>query len=392
MADPADAKEYARPRVEAAGFDWPTYEKQIQQESGWAHWSAPGVVKTSYSGAAKGLGQLHKDYYPAEVWSDPYRNIDASIDTMAKNLARFGSYRKALAAYNWGGGNVGGYTDGAGRVHPAWDGTREWRCPHEAAVAQCRTAQRDHYLDVVLGPGWPEPADNTGSADVVYDDYRDPEPAGRFASQPKGVILHGSRSGRPGNPKRAEYEGTARYEQTNPGGLGWHATLGMNRVALHLTPQEWGWHAMQASRVYLGVEFAQATVDEPITDEQVAAFCAWFERHVRPVWPGLPLHLPSHAEADREFGVNQGKSDVYPLGSPRMDELRARIMARLGRAEPAPAPPPVAAPPPDPRDALIADLKRQLDEERTKLGVLQAQYLPTLVDVVKAIGELKSGT
>lgn len=46
----------------------------------------------------------------------------------------------------------------------------------------------------------------------------------------------------------------------------------------------------------------------------------------------------------------------------------------------------------DPRDEQIADLKRQLDEERTKLGVLQAHYLPTLTDVVKAIGELKAGS
>lgn len=176
------------------------------------------------------------------------------------------------------------------------------------------------------------------SGTVVYEDFRDPEPAGRFTSTPKGVILHGSRSGKRGNPKASEALSTARYEQANTLGLGWHATLGMRWVALHLTPREWGWHALQASKVYLGVEFAQATADEPIADEQVDAFVDWFRTQVLPVWPNLPLHFPSHAEADREFGVSQGKSDVFPLSDSRMGDLRARIMARLQDKAPEPGP------------------------------------------------------
>lgn len=244
MPDPADAKTYARPRVEAAGLHWPTYERQIQQESGWAHWSSPGVVKRSPTGSM-GLGQLNSRFYPESDWRDPYRNLDRSVAIMADYLKRFGTYRKALAAYNWGGGNVGGYTEN-GRVHPAWDGTREWRCPHESAVAQCRTAQRDHYLDVILGPGWPEPVGNMPGI-IQYEDFRDPEPAGTFATMPKGIILHGSRSGAAGNPKDKEYLGTARYEVSNPAGLGWNATIGEGKVAVHLTPREWGWNARAAS-------------------------------------------------------------------------------------------------------------------------------------------------
>jgi hypothetical protein len=171
---------------------------------------------------------------------------------------------------------------------------------------------------------------------------------------PRGVILHGSRSGKAGNPQAAEYLGTARYEQSNTAGLGWHVTVADDRVAVHLDPREWGWHALQASKVYLGCEFAQPTVDEPITDAQVDAFCAWFSSRVQPAWPGLPLHFPSHAEADREFGVNQGKTDAFPLGDPRMDDLRARIMARL---QPAPVPQPEPQPAPEPhRDLTPADL------------------------------------
>lgn len=331
MADPADAKDYARPRVEAAGLDWPTYEKQIQAESGWQHWSSPGVVKSSPTGSM-GLGQLNSRFYPESDWRDPYTNLSKSIEIMDGYLETFGSYRKALAAYNWGPGNVGGYTAN-GQVHPAWDGTREWRCP--VGLPRCATAQRDHYLDVILGPGWPEPSEvPVQPSQIIYEDFRDPEPAGTFAAQPKGVILHGSRSGNAGNPKDKEYLGTARYEQSNTAGLGWHATIGEGKVAVHLTPQEWGWHALQASKVYIGVEFAQATVDEPITDPQVAAFADWFKTRILTAWPGLPLHFPSHAEADKEFGVSQGKTDAFPLGDPRMDDLRARIMAALGKETP----------------------------------------------------------
>lgn len=338
MADPADAKEYAQPRAEAAGLHWPTYERQIQQESGWRHWSAPGVVKSSPTGSM-GLGQLNSRFYPESDWRDPYTNLSKSVAIMASNLARFGSYRKALAAYNWGGGNVGGYTDGAGRVHPAWDGTREWRCPHEAAVAQCRTAQRDHYLDVILGPAWSEPAATpapppTGAPGVTYDDYRDPQPAGRFAATPKGVILHGSRSGRAGNPLDAEYKGTAGWEVNNPDDLGWNATIGEGRVALHLDPREWGWNARAASDKYLAVELAQPTAGDVITDGQVAAFADWVKTRVLPVWPKLPLVFPTHAEveASGETGKRDGKTDVYPVGDSRAVALRGRIMAALGEA------------------------------------------------------------
>lgn len=330
--DPADIKAYARPRVEAAGLHWPTAERQIGQESGWRHWSSPGVVKSSSTGSM-GLGQLNSRFYPEPDWRDPYVNISKWIEIMAAALRMFGSYRKALAAYNWGPSNVGGYTDSAGRVHPAWDGTRAWRCPHEAVVAQCRTAQRDHYLDVILGPGWPEPtaAPSASPSAVVYQDFRDPEPAGRFASTPKGIILHGSRSGRAGNPKAAEYLGTARYEVSNPDGLGWHATIGEGVVAVHLTPQEWGWNARAASDKYLAVEIAQATVDEPVTDGQVVALADYIKTRVLPAWPKLPMYFPTHAEVERsgETGKLDGKSDVFP-DKTRSDELRGRLMARLG--------------------------------------------------------------
>src|SRR4051794_1381555 len=163
MADPSDSKEFARPRVEAAGLHWPTYERQIGQESNWEHWSSPGVVKSSPTGSM-GLGQLNSKFYPESDWRDPYTNISKSIEIMAGYLRRFGSYRKALAAYNWGPGNVGGYTKPDGTVVEPWDGRRE-----------TISAQGAHSLDVILGPGWPEPSDSSPSnevpksADVIYE-------------------------------------------------------------------------------------------------------------------------------------------------------------------------------------------------------------------------------
>lgn len=325
MTDPADLKDYARPRAEAAGVHWSTYERQIQAESRWEHWSSPGVVKSSPTGS-KGAGQLNSRFYPESDWRDPYTNISKSIEIMSGYLKKFGSYRKALAAYNWGPGNVGGGTwDGV--YHAPWDGRRE-----------TISDQGRHYLDVILGSAWEEPAATTvpDPNGTIFEDYRDPEPAGMFPAMPKGVILHGSRSGVAGNPKDKEYLGTARYEVNNSAGLGWHATVGEGRVALHLTAREWGWHALQASKVYLGVEFAQAVEGEPITDAQVSAFVDWFKREVLTVWPNLPMHMPSHAEADQEFNVNQGKTDAFRLGDPRMDDLRARIMRGLGSQQPQP--------------------------------------------------------
>ena len=108
MPEPSDAKDYAKQRTDAAGIDWPTYEKQIQLESGWQHWSSSGVVKSSPTGSM-GLGQLNSRFYPESDWRDPYANLTNSIEIMTDYLKRFGSYKLALAAYNWGPGNVRGY-------------------------------------------------------------------------------------------------------------------------------------------------------------------------------------------------------------------------------------------------------------------------------------------
>jgi hypothetical protein len=162
--------------------------------------------------------------------------------------------------------------------------------------------------------------------------------SGTFANQPQGVILHGSRSGSQ-NGTAAEYRGTVGYvSRGTDGTVGWHATIGDDAYAVHMDAGRWGWSARAASQRFLAVEFAQATVDRSISDAQVRAFCHWLQHEALPVWPGLPMHFPSHAEVEAAglTGARDGKTDVYPGGDPRLEDLRRRIGERLG-FEPGPA-------------------------------------------------------
>lgn len=328
------------------------YDRQVKQESDWQHCRPDGSLKVS-SGNAVGVAQIIQRWHPNVDVTDPWASLRYSAKLMRQHFDRFGSWKKALAAYNWGGSNVSGYTKPDGSVVPPWDGRRE-----------TISAQGAHYLDVILGPGWPEPVENMPESmpGIVYENFRDPAPAGRFTSVPKGVILHGSRSGKAGNPKDVEYLGTARYEQNNPD-LGWHATVGENKVAVHLTPYEWGWNARDASQFYIAVEIAQATVDEEITDAQCAALADYLKTRIFPVWGDLGFHFPTHAELEAwgETGQKDGKTDVFPLGDPRVDGVRNRLYALLGAPgweQPSPPPP---SPEPPPTD-LRAELRRVLDE------------------------------
>jgi hypothetical protein len=179
---------------------------------------------------------------------------------------------------------------------------------------------------------------------VVYEAIRG-QPSGRFDGVPKGVILHGSRSGRAGNPKENEYKGTASWAASNPDGLGWHATIGEGKVAVHLTPQEWGWNARVASRQYVAVEIAQATIDDPITDAQIVALADYLKTRIFPVWGHLDYHFPTHSELELwgETGQKDGKSDIYMPGDPRTDTVRNRLYELLGApsGDDPPPPPPV---------------------------------------------------
>jgi hypothetical protein len=154
--------------------------------------------------------------------------------------------------------------------------------------------------------------------------------AGRFEHTPRGIILHGSRSGVE-HATLAEFQGTALYAINEPDGYGWNATVGEDVLAVHMSVREWGWNARACSDHYLAVEFAQGTVADAISDAQVRAF-AWFAAACRNAWPQLVMNLPTHAELDGTAdygGYVDGKTDVFPKADARANELRARILALL---------------------------------------------------------------
>lgn len=155
--------------------------------------------------------------------------------------------------------------------------------------------------------------------------------AGQFIQTPRGVVLHGSRSGG-SHDVRQEFIGTVNFAHS-PGvnGLGWNVTVGDDEIGFHIPAWGWGWHARAASMHYLSCEFAQATEAHDITDGQVRAFCWWLRSTVFLTFPNLPRHFPTHAEVERsgETGAIDGKTDVFSYGSARAVELRARIMAEL---------------------------------------------------------------
>lgn len=146
---------------------------------------------------------------------------------------------------------------------------------------------------------------------------------------PKGLLLHSSRSGHAGNSEMLEYQATARYCVYNPDGLAWHASVGPGIIAVHMTPRQWGWNARApASQQYIAVEFAQPTIGDAISDEQIEAYCWWVLNEVLPVWPNLPHVLVHHASL--ASGIADGKSDVYPNGDARQEQFSQRVRAGLG--------------------------------------------------------------
>lgn len=131
-----DLRAYARAAAVRNGYPPLQFERQIQQESGFD----PDAFNAS-SGAT-GIAQIIERFHPemAGKTRDPIASLDYAAGWMAQLRKQFGSYKQAIAAYNWGPGNVS-----------RWDGQ-----PGTLPV------ETRHYLDVILGPGWPEPGAETG--------------------------------------------------------------------------------------------------------------------------------------------------------------------------------------------------------------------------------------
>lgn len=145
------------------------------------------------------------------------------------------------------------------------------------------------------------------------------------------MLQHGSRSGRP-LTYHQEFEGTNGWAMNPDNVLGWHATVAENEISIHLPLRAFGWNAFGASALYVAVEYAQPTESYPITDAMVRTHNWFFATMVRPAFPHIPLHFPSHSEVEASGEIAHtpsGKTDVFSLNSSRMENLRARIIANL---------------------------------------------------------------
>jgi hypothetical protein len=255
----------------------------------------------------------------------------------------------------------------AGRVAPFWgtygpdkvETLSRYNKPDGTATASVRLRYQNMLTLAAqqLGVSEPQPEPPPAPTETVYESYPDPEPAGVFPVTPLGVIFHGSRSGKAGNPLDAEYRGTASYEVNNPFGLGWNATVGPGVVAIHMDARHWGWNARAASGQYIGVEIAQPTVNDPLPASMATALADYIFDHVWPVWGEL-WHFPSHAEIEDwgETGHQDGKTDLYPTGDERMNVFRQKVYDRLNARKTAPQPIPPEPEPEAPDYATLTAL------------------------------------
>lgn len=58
------------------------------------------------SAGASGIMQLIPRFYPGVDPLDPYQSINAAAKSLAGYFKQFGTWKLALAAYNWGPGNL----------------------------------------------------------------------------------------------------------------------------------------------------------------------------------------------------------------------------------------------------------------------------------------------
>ncbi|MGE5619737.1 MAG: N-acetylmuramoyl-L-alanine amidase [Sphingomonadaceae bacterium] len=204
------------------------------------------------------------------------------------------------------------------------------------------TAFTDGYRTWLRGPGGlVYERLNSERFDWELDGYRptvysDPVPAaaiaGRISATPRGIILHGTRSGRR-QSRFLEFHGTRAYARAGCGGqyLGWHLTVGEDEISEHLPLDRWGYHAREWwSEHWIGIEFAQPTDEYTVTEKQVRAAVWWIKHRLLVAYPDMPLELLAHSEIDP--GIRDGKTDVYPRGDRRTDELRDRIRSSLKAA------------------------------------------------------------
>lgn len=129
-------KAYAVQKAKEYGINPEIALRLFQQESGWN----PKAVSKK---GARGIGQIMPDTGKKDLglkdedFTDPYKNIDASLRYFSRLQNKYGDAAKAAAAYNWGQGNVDRHlANNNGDLDPS-------RMPDETA----------NYLTKVIAPG-----------------------------------------------------------------------------------------------------------------------------------------------------------------------------------------------------------------------------------------------
>ena len=146
------AEEVAREAAAAYGIDPELFIKQLRQESGLQHYDQSGNVKSSPAGA-RGVAQIVPASHPKANYNDPVDSIWYAADLMSKHLARYsGDYKKALAAYNAGGGTVDNFVQSYGA---SWlQRMGEYTRPRDGAKPFVETVQ---YVRRITGDDGPDP-------------------------------------------------------------------------------------------------------------------------------------------------------------------------------------------------------------------------------------------
>lgn len=132
---------------------------------------------------------------------------------------------------------------------------------------------------------------------------------GVFSTQPKGILVHSTRSTNQTNNQLQEFYGTLNYVRGGADGLGWNATCGPNILAIHMQANQWAWNAREDSLNYIAIEHAQANLNDPIDDNTLKASAYYIKHYVLPMWPKMPLSIIHHSELPA--GIRDGKTDVY---------------------------------------------------------------------------------
>jgi hypothetical protein len=137
-----DYRDVTRSIAVEEGLDADLFERQIATECSWSD-DVIGCQRDSGAGA-RGIAQLMPVHWRAVDPCDPPAALRYAARMMVNFIGRYDGYLpRALAAYNWGSGNVEGYTKRDGtRVQP-WDNTRT-TLPDET----------QRYLIAILGDDW----------------------------------------------------------------------------------------------------------------------------------------------------------------------------------------------------------------------------------------------